>query len=85
MSDKKYWNEMLSHIKNMTVIEAVGATDDEGNVWPVIVLADSANNVFQLEISSDEEGNGPGHIYFSKLFGENFENSKDIRKPSDWN
>lgn len=44
-------------------IEEVAATDEDGAAWPHIWVRLPTGEKCHLEISRDEEGNGPGFIF----------------------
>ena len=86
IEEKHYVESMLKPLIGFQVVECVAATDEDGDVWPVIVLAslDGKEIVVQLEIARDGEGNGPGAVLMSRLLGENFENGDPIYSVADW-
>lgn len=44
-------------------IVSVGTFDDGAGLWPVLNVKTKDGQTVKLEISQDEEGNGPGFIY----------------------
>lgn len=61
---KKYVDEMLAPLVGATVIATGGVMDTyERQCWPVIRLRTPDGRILQMEISQDEEGNGPGHPF----------------------
>lgn len=52
------------HLVGSRIINvAVKTPDDFGDVWTTITIEDADGNIFDLELSRDEEGNGPGFIF----------------------
>lgn len=37
--------------------------DDDGKLWPTLIIEDSQGNAARVEVSADPEGNGPGHLF----------------------
>lgn len=63
-SYKQYMDEILAPLVGATVIATGGVIDtDEHQCWPVIRLRTADGRILQMEISQDEEGNGPGHPF----------------------
>lgn len=67
--DAVWLRRYLEPISNGTfVIVGVDVHEDEDGAWPVLKLRGSDENgavtdLIELEISRDEEGNGPGFIF----------------------
>jgi len=83
-ASKQWTKDLLSGLVGATVIQIDGSADEEGDVWPILVFQDKHGNVIQAEISSDAEGNGPGHIFLGALKGENFDDYSMISDKKSW-
>lgn len=65
---KKYVDEMLAPLVGATVMAAQGVFDpDENQVWPILRFRTKDGRILQMEISQDEEGNGPGHPFIDEV------------------
>ena len=66
---KKYYGSM----KGFTVT-AAGAKAEAGEVWPTFTLEGKDSNgkkiTYNVEVSQDEEGNGPGFLFGLPVPGE---------------
>lgn len=83
-TEKQWVKDTLSGLIGATVIQVDASTDEEGDVWPILVFQDKHGNVIQSEISRDAEGNGPGHIFLGVLKGENFDEYSAISDKKSW-
>lgn len=75
--------DQLSGLIGCVIVQIEKATVD-GQDWPIIIAKNVDDQIFQLEISSDEEGNGPGHIFLGLLSGETFDDYTAIVNKSSW-
>jgi hypothetical protein len=62
MTEKDWISNYLKQLVGCTITEAFAVSDDSG-IWPVIVATRQDGTKFNLEISRDPEGNGPGFIF----------------------
>jgi hypothetical protein len=79
--------EQLSGLVGCTIVQvdASAATETgSDSVWPVILVKDAKDNLFQLEIACDSEGNGPGHIFLGLISGKNFDDYTPISNQKSW-
>lgn len=60
MTDKPWEERYLEPLLGGKVVE-VGVTEEDEEGWMYIVV-ESGDNAYTLEISQDEEGNGPGFV-----------------------
>lgn len=62
--NKEFLERYLKPLVGATV-ESVGANDDEDGYepWPTITVRAADGRRYELEISRDEEGNGPGFVF----------------------
>ena len=66
--DKEFLDKHLSQLVGATIISARGDIEAEsGELWPTIVLRLANGKEAQLEVSRDEEGNGPGFLFFAVI------------------
>jgi hypothetical protein len=61
----------LSFLVGATIVvaEAVVQNDDNSEVvevWPVLQVRTTDGRTFQIEVSCDPEGNGPGHLFITE-------------------
>lgn len=65
--DPKVWLEKyLEPLKGATITGVKVKTEDEGGYtedWPVLTMKFSDGHVGEVEVSRDEEGNGPGFLF----------------------
>lgn len=47
-------------------IEAATFDEDEGELWPILLIKMPNGDNFQVMLSQDPEGNGPGHAFIDK-------------------
>lgn len=66
------------------VIVQIEEYNNDGQNWPIIIVKNADNQIFQMEISCDAEGNGPGHIFLGLLSGENFDDYTAISNKDSW-
>jgi len=55
--------EYLKPLVGCTITKVDANVEDELEVWPAIQVTTKLGQVFNLEISQDEDGNGPGFIF----------------------
>lgn len=60
--DVTFLQEYLQPLVNGKVV-SVGVNEDDEGAWPVIVVESPTGETFTLEVSRDEEGNGPGFLF----------------------
>lgn len=79
VQQRKFFNEYYGFLVGATCTKAeIGPPDDEGDEWPKLTFAkvldapltlDGTRYIkgeqvtFEVEVSRDEEGNGPGFLY----------------------
>lgn len=58
--------EYYGQLVGMKVVKA-GFTDldESGQSFPFLILRDKAGDLTRVEVSQDEEGNGPGFLFIS--------------------
>jgi CYTH domain-containing protein len=83
-TEKQWIKDLLSGLVGATVVQIDAATNEDGEVWPILVFQDKNDNIIQAEISMDAEGNGPGHIFLGALKGENFDEYSMISDKKSW-
>jgi hypothetical protein len=60
--EKKFYNSYYGFMKNCNIVDA-GVREEYGELWPFISIVDKNGHLYQLEISQDPEGNGPGFVF----------------------
>ena len=83
----KMVREQLSGLVGCTIVQVDASSATETGtdaVWPVILVKDVNDNLFQLEIACDPEGNGPGHIFLGLINGKNFDDYTPISNKKSW-
>lgn len=83
LSSREQIIEKLRGLIGSTIVH-VDAVESYGQVWPVFVVENMRNQTFQLEISCDSEGNGPGHVFIGMLHGDDLEDCLEIDDESSW-
>lgn len=63
---KEGLQKYLSQLIGGTILDCQTIVDD-GDVWPVIIVADKDQNLHQVEIYSDSEGNHPGSLFIGDV------------------
>jgi len=79
--------DQLSGLVGCTIVQVDASSATETGtdaVWPVILVKDANDNLFQLEIACDAEGNGPGHIFLGLISGQNFDDYTPISNKKSW-
>ena len=72
--DRKFYADYYGSLVGATITKVtISDDDDEGNSWPVFDVTLKAGTKLELELSQDEEGNGPGF-----MFGLPTPNSKEV-------
>ncbi len=69
--DADFLKKYLAPLKGATITAVKVSTEDEGEglgyshvqAWPTLVVKTKDGQTLNLEISQDEEGNGPGFIF----------------------
>ncbi len=64
--DAAFLRSYLKPLKGATITSIrVKVEDDFGHpqAWPTLVVKAKDGQVYELEISQDEEGNGPGYVF----------------------
>lgn len=68
--DADFLKKYLAPLKGGKIVDVKVNIDDDGGfteAWPVIIVqpkgTTSATDRFNLEVSRDEEGNGPGFLF----------------------
>lgn len=63
-----YQNAHYEQLRGLTVV-AVDLVDyeDDGRLWPTLILEDGRRNAIRVEVSCDPEGNGPGHLFIQAI------------------
>ena len=70
----KFYKNYYGSLVGATITKAtVSKADDEGNSWPTFNVTLKDGTKLELELSQDEEGNGPGF-----MFGLPTPNSKEV-------
>jgi hypothetical protein len=59
---QKYLDQLIGG----TILDCQTIIDD-GDVWPVLIVIDREQNIHQVEIYSDGEGNGPGSLFIGDV------------------
>ncbi len=62
MTREKWLTKYLTPLVGAKIV-SVDTTDDGAGLWPVLNVLTSDGKLLKLEISQDEEGNGPGFIF----------------------
>lgn len=58
----EWTNKYMSALEGKTITKA-GATLEDGAVWPFFVFELEGGFEIKVEVSRDEEGNGPGFLF----------------------
>ena len=70
----KFYKDYYGSLVGATVTKVtISDDDDEGNSWPIFAVTLKDGTKVELELSQDEEGNGPGF-----MFGLPDPNSKEV-------
>jgi len=71
---RKFYEEYYGSLVGATITKVTMSDDDEeGNCWPMFDVTLKDGTKLELELSQDEEGNGPGF-----MFGLPTPNSKEV-------
>lgn len=65
-AQSEWWGKYLAPLVGATITDAVGKAQDDGfgeEVWPTLTVRTKDGEEFDLEVSQDEEGNGPGFLF----------------------
>lgn len=57
-----FYNKYYGFLKDAKITGA-GVMEYDGELWPYIDIVASDGSTYQLEISQDPEGNGPGFVF----------------------
>lgn len=58
-----WWKDYLKDLPGARIVDA-GATVDDGEAWPYLVVQlPGFDETHKIEVSRDEEGNGPGFLF----------------------
>ncbi len=58
--------EYYGQLVGMKIIKSGFTEGDEGlGLFPFFILRDKAGDLLRVEVSQDEEGNGPGFLFIS--------------------
>ena len=72
--DRKFYADYYGSLVGATITKVtISDDDDEGNSWPQFDVTLKDGTKLELELSQDEEGNGPGF-----MFGLPTPNSKEV-------
>ena len=65
LQQEKAWTEgYYGGAVGLTITGVVARHDEyDDRIWPVLLAQDKNGNTFELEVSQDPEGNGPGFIF----------------------
>ncbi len=64
MDQKEFLTKYLAPLKGARITRIEIKSDDESEeFWPVLHVVTKSGFAYALEISQDEEGNGPGFIF----------------------
>ena len=60
----EYVRRMVGQLQGARIVETAASIDpDDGSVWPSFTVETPAGLVFDVQVSRDAEGNGPGHLF----------------------
>jgi hypothetical protein len=63
-TQKRWLQGYYQQAVGLTIIGVSTKVDEEmGDVWPSLLAIDKDGNHYALELSQDEEGNGPGFMF----------------------
>ena len=65
MTELDYVKEHMSVLQGARVIDAT-ALDDDGEVFPILLMRTPGGTFYQCELLMDPEGNGPGFLDIHK-------------------
>ena len=72
--ERKFYEDYYGSLVGATITQVtISDDDDEGNSWPMFDVTLKDGTKVELELSQDEEGNGPGF-----MFGLPSPNSKEV-------
>ena len=61
---RKFYEGYYGALVGATITKVtVSESDDEGNSWPMFHVTLKDGTKLELELSQDEEGNGPGFMF----------------------
>jgi hypothetical protein len=65
MNEKEWKEEYYGSLVGCEIIEFKWDDEEEPDIgpFPTFVVSNKNNELFEIEISKDEEGNGPGFIF----------------------
>lgn len=52
----------LKPLEGATILRSLARLED-GEVWPTLLVRTTEGQILRLEVSRDEEGNGPGFLF----------------------
>lgn len=64
----EYQNAHYEQLRGLTIVGVdLVEYDDDGLLWPTLIAANKAGDLFRVEVSADPEGNGPGHLFIQDI------------------
>lgn len=61
--ERKFYTEYYKSLEGGIITKvSLSEEDDEGNTWPQLEVT-NGDTTFYIEVSRDEEGNGPGFLF----------------------
>lgn len=75
-NDRKQFNEKYYGTMLGAVVESV----DGGAEFPFFTIRTPDGRMFKLEVSADEEGNGPGFLFGLPIPEKSLRNKRDIEE-----
>jgi hypothetical protein len=64
-TENKYYEDHYGQLVGM-VITSVSIIDDGDGKWPRFIGKNSLGETIEVTVSSDQEGNEPGHLFIEK-------------------
>lgn len=58
----KFYSAYYSQLEGCTITHT-RVKNEDGLLWPVLTITAPDGEVFSIEVSRDEEGNGPGFLF----------------------
>jgi hypothetical protein len=63
-SGLKFYEDYFGVLVGAKILSFKMAVDpDEGDYWPTFLVKLADDSIIEIEVSQDEEGNGPGFIF----------------------
>ena len=62
LEERKFYTNYYTQLLGGQIADFTLTEDEEGNQWPTFTVI-VGKNTYKIELSQDEEGNGPGFLF----------------------